>query len=376
MSREQAAVANKEPLMHISKRDGIEPWKAWAIRGAAVLLSLLVCAVVIVALTGLNPLEVYKGVFDGAVGSKRRTWMTIRDTLVLLCIAIGITPAFKMRFWNIGAEGQVLIGGVASAAMMIYLGDTLPPFLLLPLMLAVSALAAMVWGLIPAFFKANWNTNETLFTLMMNYVAMQVITVCIIFWENPKGSNSVGTINSTTRGGWIPELFGLDYGWNLLIVLALTAAMFVYLKYSKQGYEIAVVGESENTARYAGINVKRVIMRTMALSGAICGIAGFIIVSGASHTISTSTAGGRGFTAIIVSWLSKFNPFAMILVSFFLVFMQKGAGQIASQFNLNENASDVITGIILFFILGCEFFINYRVGMRGRRERKAGKEEA
>lgn len=281
-----------------------------------------------------------------------------------------------MRFWNIGAEGQVLIGGVASAAMMIYLGDTLPAVILLPLMLVVSALAAMVWGLIPAFFKANWNTNETLFTLMMNYVAMQVITVCIIFWENPKGSNSVGTINSTTRGGWIPELFGLDYGWNLIIVLALTLAMFVYLKYSKQGYEIAVVGESENTARYAGINVKQVIMRTMALSGAICGIAGFIIVSGASHTISTSTAGGRGFTAIIVSWLSKFNPFAMILVSFFLVFMQKGAGQIASQFNLNENASDVITGIILFFILGCEFFINYRVGMRSRRERKAGKEEA
>ena len=149
----------------------------------------------------------------------------------------------------------------------------------------------MIWGVIPAFFKAYWNTNETLFTLMMNYVATQVITYCIIFWENPKGSNSVGTINSSTKGGWIPQLFGLDYGWNLVIVLALTVAMFIYLKYSKQGYEIAVVGESENTARYAGINVKRVILRTMALSGAICGIAGFIIVGGASHTISTSTAG-------------------------------------------------------------------------------------
>ena len=204
---------------------------------------------------------------------------------------------------------------------------------------------------------------------MPTYVATQVITYCIIFWENPKGSNSVGTINSTTKGGWIPKLFGLDYGWNLVIVLALTVAMFIYLKYSKQGYEIAVVGESENTARYAGINVKRVILRTMALSGAICGIAGFIIVGGASHTISTSTAGGRGFTAIIVSWLSKFNTFVMILVSFFLVFMQKGAGQIASQFNLNENASDIITGIILFFILGCEFFINYKVGFRSRKKR-------
>lgn len=343
MSKEISGVTNKEPLMHISKRDGIETWKSWLIRMIAVLLSLVVCAGVIVALTGLNPIEVYKGIFDGAIGTKRRAWMTIRDTLVLLCIAVGITPAFKMRFWNIGAEGQVLIGGATSAAM--------------------------IWGVIPAFFKAYWNTNETLFTLMMNYVATQVITYCIIFWENPKGSNSVGTINSTTKGGWIPKLFGLDYGWNLVIVLALTVAMFIYLKYSKQGYEIAVVGESENTARYAGINVKRVILRTMALSGAICGIAGFIIVGGASHTISTSTAGGRGFTAIIVSWLSKFNTFVMILVSFFLVFMQKGAGQIASQFNLNENASDIITGIILFFILGCEFFINYKVGFRSRKKR-------
>lgn len=361
----------REPFFHMSKRESIEPWKAWSIRIGAVLLSLIVCGTVIIALTGLNPIEVYKGISDGAVGTKRRAWMTVRDTLVLLCIAVGITPAFKMKFWNIGAEGQVLIGGVASAAMMIYLGNTLPPLVLFPLMFLGSAAAAVVWAFIPAFFKAYWNTNETLFTLMMNYVAMQVVTFGIIFWENPKGSNSVGTINSATKNGWLPKLFAMEYGWNLVIVLALTAAMFVYLKYSKHGYEISVVGESDNTARYAGINVKKVILRTMALSGALCGIAGFIIVSGASHTISTSTAGGRGFTAIIVSWLSKFNTFAMILVSFFLVFMQKGAGQIASQFNLNENASDVITGIILFFVLGCEFFIDYQVNLRGRKHPSA-----
>lgn len=365
----------REPFFHMAKREDIEPWKAWLIRLMAVVLSLIVCAVVIVALTGLNPVEVYKGIFNGAVGTKRRTWMTVRDTLVLLCIAVGITPTFKMRFWNIGAEGQVLIGGVTSAAMMIHLGNSLPPLVLFPLMFFGSALAAMIWASIPAFFKAYWNTNETLFTLMMNYVAMQVVTFGIIFWENPKGSNSVGTINSATKGGWLPRLFGMEYGWNLVIVLALAAAMFIYLKYSKHGYEISVVGESGNTARYAGINVRKVILRTMALSGALCGIAGFIIVSGASHTISTSTAGGRGFTAIIVSWLSKFNTFSMILVSFFLVFMQKGAGQIASQFNLNENASDVITGIILFFILGCEFFIDYKVKIRGRKNASQIREE-
>ena len=359
---------SKEPLFHISKRDDIPLWKSFGIRILAVLISLIVCAVVIFALTKLNPLEVYKAIFSGAVGTSRRSWVTIRDALILLCVAIGLTPAFKMRFWNIGAEGQILVGGCATAAVMIYAGDKLPAIALLIAMAVVSIAAGMLWGLIPAFFKAVWNTNETLFTLMMNYVAMQVVTFCIVFWENPSGSNTVGIINAQSRAGWLPAIGNLTYGWNLVIVLLLTVGMFIYLKYSKQGYEIAVVGESENTAHYVGINVKNVIMRTMAISGAICGLAGFILVSGSSHTISTSTAGGRGFTAIIVAWLSKFNTFTMILVSFFLVFMQKGSLQIASQFNLNENASDVITGIILFFILGSEFFINFKVAFRSRHK--------
>jgi len=352
---------SKEPLVHISKREDIPFVNAVLIRLAAVLLSLVVCAFVIFVLTKLNPIEVYKAIFSGAVGTARRSWVTVRDSLILLCVAIGLTPAFKMKFWNIGAEGQILVGGCITAAVMIYMGERMPAGLLFILMILASMAAGMIWGLIPAVFKAYWNTNETLFTLMLNYVAMQVVTFCIVFWENPAGSNTVGIINSKTKAGWLPALGELTYGWNLVLVLLLTAGMFIYLKYSKQGYEISVVGESENTARYVGINVRYVIMRTMAVSGAICGLAGFILVSGSSHTISTSTAGGRGFTAIIVAWLSKFNPFIMILVSFFLVFMEKGALQIASQFNLNENASDVITGIILFFILGSEFFINYRL---------------
>lgn len=359
---------SKEPLVHISKREEMPLMKAVAVRLFAVLLSLLVCALVIYILTRLNPAEVYRAIFDGAVGTSRRSWVTIRDSLILLCVAIGLTPAFKMRFWNIGAEGQILMGGCVTAAVMIYAGDSMPVPVLFAVMVIASLAAGMIWGLIPAVFKAVWNTNETLFTLMLNYVAMQIVTFCIVFWENPAGSNTVGIINSKTKIGWLPALGGLTYGWNVVIVLLLTVGMFIYLKYSKQGYEIAVVGESENTARYVGISVRRVIMRTMAISGAICGLAGFILVSGSSHTISTSTAGGRGFTAIIVAWLSKFNTFTMILVSFFLVFMQKGALQIASQFKLNENASDVITGIILFFILGSEFFINYKLQFRKKAD--------
>lgn len=361
MSIGNNVIANKEPLIRITKRADISSYKAWAIRLIAVVFSLIVCGLVIVAIIGENPIKVYLGIIDGAVGRNRRLWVTIREMMTLLIIAIGLTPAFRMRFWNIGAEGQLLMGGAATAALMIYFGDTLPNGLLLVLIFAASGAAGMIWGVIPAFFKAYFNTNETLFTLMLNYVAIQIINFCIVYWENPAGSNTVGIINSATQHGWLPKLFGLTYGWNVIIVLTITVAIFIYMKYGKQGYEIAVVGESHNTARYAGIDVKKVIIRTMLLSGAICGLAGAIIVSGGSHTISISTGGGRGFTAIIVAWMSKFNPWAMIIVSAFLVFMEQGSIQIATQYGLNANASDIITGIILFFLIGCEFFINYKV---------------
>ena len=230
-----------------------------------------------------------------------------------------------MRFWNIGAEGQILIGGIVTAGFMRAFGGDISTPLLLVIMAVVSLLAGAAWGMVPATFKAVWNTNETLFTLMMNYVAIQLTSYFVALWENPVGSNTVGVINQRTKDGWFPELFGQEYGLNVVLVLLLTVGMFLYLKYSKQGYEISVVGDSENTARYAGINVKKVTIRTMAISGAICGLAGFIAVAGASHTISTSTAGGRGFTAIIVAWLAQFNTFVMILISFLLVFLQKGA---------------------------------------------------
>ena len=352
---------NKEPFLRMSKRESISIGKSIFIYAMALILALVACSGVIFLLVRMNPIDVYKAIFDGALGSKRRIWITVRDMLVLLCIAVGLAPAFKMRFLNIGAEGQILIGGLVSAALMININTSIPNVLLLILMFAGSALGGMIWGLIPTIFKAKWKTNETLFTLMLNYVAMQIVTFCIVFWENPKGSNTVGIINQQTRAGWLPKTFGSEYFWNIVIVAAFTVLMFIYLKYSKRGYEVAVVGESERTARYAGISVKKVLLRTMAVSGAICGVAGFILVSGSGHTISTSTAGGRGFTAIIVAWLSRFNTFVMVLVAFGIVFMEKGAIQIASQYGLNENASDVLLGIILFFIIGAEFFTKYKV---------------
>lgn len=355
---------NHEPLIHISKRDSLPMYKSWAIRGIAIILALIVSGIITMLLTGENPINVYSTIVKGAFGSSRRIWSLLQGLSMLLCVSLAVTPAFKMRFWNIGAEGQVLIGGLATAACMITLGDKIPNALLIIVMIVASIAGAAIWALIPAFFKAKFNTNETLFTLMMNYVAIQLVSYFEMLWENPKGSSNIGIINQATRAGWLPTIGKYEYLLNILVVLALTIFMYIYLKYSKHGYELTVVGESENTARYIGINVKKVIMRTMLLSGAICGIAGLLLVGGTNHTITTTTAGGRGFTAIMVSWLAKFNPIYMILTAFLISFMQAGAGAISTVFGLNESFSDILTGVILFFIIGCEFFINYKMHFR------------
>lgn len=362
----------KEPFVRIAKRDAMPFWQAVIVRLIALFLSLVVSAVVIYLIVKMNPLDVYKSMFEGAFGTERRVWITLRDVVVLLSLGIALAPAFAMKFWNIGAEGQMLMGGVATAACMIYTKSLPTPVLFLVMVIA-SIVAGAVWGFVPAFFKARFKTNETLFTLMMNYVAIQITSYCVALWENPFGSNTVGIINRTSKYGWFPSVFGQQYFINIAIVTVLTIAMYIYLKRSKQGYEISVVGDSENTARYAGISVNKVIIRTMLISGAISGLTGFIAVSGASHTISTSTAGGRGFTAIIVAWLAKFNTFTMVLISLLLVFLEKGANEIASKYNLNDYASKMITGIILFFILGSEFFINYKLIFRERAKKGAAR---
>lgn len=358
------------PLIHITKRKEMAWYAAWGIRGAALVLALLACAVVTTALTGEDPIRVYASMISGAFGTTRKMWILGQNIAILLCVSLAVTPAFKMRFWNIGGEGQVLIGGLAAAACMIVLGDKLPNALLIIVMIVASIAAGALWALIPAVFKAKWNTNETLFTLMMNYVAIQLVAFFIIVWEVPKGAGKIGIINQATEAGWLPQMGGYKYLLNILVVAVLTVGMYVYLNYSKHGYEISVVGESERTARYVGIKVEKVILRTMLLSGAVCGVAGLLLVGGTDHTITTTIAGGRGFTAVMVSWLAKFNPIVMVFTSFLLVFLDRGASEISTAFGLNHAFGDILTGIILFFIIGSEFFITYKINFR----KSAGRE--
>ena len=360
-----------EPLVRISKRDGTTFVQKVLVRAIAILLALVVDAFFIFFVTGLNPISVYGVVWNGTFMNTTRFSWALRDLSSLLCIAIALAPAFKMRFWNIGGEGQTLMGCLASASCMILLRDVLPNWALILVMLLTSMLAGAIWGGIPALFKAKWNTNETLFTLMMNYVATQLVAYFCIFWESPKGSGKIGIINQRSQIGWLPKVADQQYLLNIIVVGVLVLLMFLYLYYTKHGYEISVVGESQRTARYVGIKVEWVIIRTMLISGAICGLAGFLLTAGSDHTLTTTLVDGRGFTAVMVSWLAKFNPFVMIFTSFLLVFLDRGAGEVSSKFGLNQSFADIITGVILFFIIGCEFFINYKISFCKR----TGKEE-
>ncbi|MBE6719123.1 MAG: ABC transporter permease [Ruminococcaceae bacterium] len=360
-----------EPLIHITKRTDVSTKTGILVRAIAIILALIVCGIITKLFTGINPIAVYKTIITGAFG-KGQVLVTIHEVAILLCVSLAVTPAFRMRFWNIGAEGQVLMGALSTAMCMFYLGGKVPDALLIVIMTVCAVAAACIWAVIPAFFKAHWGTNETLFTLMMNYVAIQLIEYFLKIADK-SGSNTVGP--NLLSHGWFPKVFGADYILNIIIVAVITIVLYVYLKQSKHGYELLVVGESENTARYIGINVKKVIVRTMALSGAICGVAGLLIVGGSSHSIDSNIAGGRGFTAIMVSWLAKFNPLYMVLTSLLLVALDIGATELVKdpKISLSTDFSEILTGIILFFIIGCEFFINYKVHFRNSK--KAVKED-
>lgn len=355
-----------EPLFHITKRAALPWWKAWLIRAAAIFAAFILSSIIIVIVVGENPFRIFGSLIEGNFGTSYKFWMMLENVALLLCVALAVTPAFKMKFWNIGAEGQVLIGSLAATACIMYLGSSVSDTLLMFIMLAAGISAGIIWAVIPALFKAFFNTNETLFTLMMNYIAVNLVAFFINLWLNGK-QTSLGILSK----GQFPVLGGNSSLLTVLVVGVVTALMFVYLKYTKHGYEISVVGDSLNTAKYSGMNVKKIIIRTLILSGAVCGLVGVLLVGSVEHTLTTVLPKGRGFTSIIVSWLAKFNPLYMILTSFLVVFFQRGANQLASDFStsgVTADFGDIIVGIIFFFIIGCEFFIRYMVIFRKKRK--------
>ena len=357
----------REPLFRMVKRDSISSGKAWQIRTIAFLLSLAAGGLLILML-GQNPLAVYQSMVVGAWGSGTVRYETIKIAVPLLITAIGISFAFKMKFWNIGAEGQILVGAVAAGAFGLYTAHIFPKVPLVILMLAAGMLVGGLYGLLPAVCKARWGTNETLFTLMLNYIALAFVKYLMNGPWKAEGS-SFPKIGMLVKGGRLTKVLGVHWGWILALVLVVVS--YLYFNKTKQGYEISVVGESNDTARYAGISVSKVFVRTMFISGALCGLVGMLQFAGADYTITESTAGGVGFTAITVAWLAKMNPYGMLGVAVFIATLERGANTIQTNFKIPASAADLLIGIILFFMLGCEFFITYRLIGRGKEEQHA-----
>ena len=358
------------PLIRLAKRDAMDPKKVWLIRLSSVLIALLLSSFAIL-ITGNNPISAFGIILEGALGKSTALKQTVRTAIPLLGCALAIAPCFKMRFWNIGAEGQITAGAMAASYFALFWVGKVPTLLLIIIMFVAAALAGGIWALIPAFFKAKFNTNETLFTLMMNYIIIGIVAWLQGGpWEGRPGTQIIPNFDKSL---WLPKVFGVHCGW--IIVLVLVVFMHIYMNYTKHGYEIAVIGDSENTARYAGMNVGHIMMRTMFLSGAICGVVGCIVAAGANNTLSSNIANGVGFTSITVAWLGQLNAFAMIVISFLLAVLSKGTNTLETRLNIPNSMADIVTGILLFCMLGCEFFINYRIIFRNGKK-GLGKEAA
>lgn len=346
----------REPLFHLVKRVEMKKQYAWLIRGGAFVLSILVCALVSALLTEKSIGFFFSNFFKGNFGTTRKIWNLLHDTAILLIIALAVTPCFKMRFWNIGGEGQILMGALGCAVIINFMGGVTNDVWTILVSLVLSIAFGIAWAVIPAIFKAKWNTNETLLTLMMNYIA-----VCLVkYFIKSVQPNGTGVLNFDE--GVIGAIGGNEFILKIIIVAVITVLVAIYLKYSKHGYELSVVGESENTAKYVGINTKKVIIRTLVLCGVICGITGFLLVSATNHSLNAdSTVGGKGFTGVLISWLAHFNPLAMVLTSFLYVFINRGAVQVGNNARLGASYPAVMTGIFFFFIIATEFFINYKI---------------
>lgn len=357
MKKEQT---KKEPLLRLVKRDALPVWKIIMIYAIAIVASLVLSALICSAFSSKNPLAFFVSLFDGAFGTSRRIWLLLQDMAVLLGVAVALVPAFKMKFWNLGGNGQILVGGLAAIACRFYLEGKIPFPIIIVLMVVASIAAGAVWGLLPAIFKAYFGTNESLFTLMLNYIATGLVLMFITIWVK-SGSG----VFIPYEQGIFPPIFGKEYLPTILVFLILAVLMFVYLKYTKHGYEISVVGDSPNTAKYIGIDVKRVIIRTMVISGALAGLVGLFLAGDIERSISADLHNNMGFTAIMATWLAAFNPLVMIGTCFFIVFITKGMVEVRGNFGFtNDSIANIVIGLVYFCVIACSFFINYRVVFR------------
>ena len=341
----------------ITKKDDTPKKKAALILAASILLALVFSGVVLLFFK-LDPLEVFGTIVTGALGSPMRIEQMLIKAIPLTIGSLGILVAFKMKFWNIGGEGQIMMGALCASYVALNNPDMPRPLLLF--LMAVSAVAGGgVWALIPAAFKAKMGTNEVIFTLMMNYLIIKYVMYLQYGpWKDPN-AQGFPRIPAFSNNALLPDVFGLHIGWVFMLVLV--AAVYFFMNYTKKGYEITVVGESIETARYAGMNIPVIIMVAMFVSGGLLGFVGFVQASAIEKTLTWGLSSGFGFTAIITTWLARLNAITTLFVCLAFAVLMQGASYIQLSMNVPASVATIVQGVILFFVLGSDFFMRYSV---------------
>jgi simple sugar transport system permease protein len=353
-------------MLKLSKRAELPKKQEMIIRAAAIFFS-LVCAGIVITVLGFDPLVVFREIIIGAVGTEMRIQQTIIKAIPLVITSLGILVAFKMKFWNIGGEGQIMMGAFGATLVALF-GPKMPAPLTLLVMAASAIIFGGLWAFIPAFFKARFGTNETIFTLMLNYIAIKWVTYLQYGpWKDP-ASQGFPKIANFDDSAVLPSLFGVHIGW--IIALVLVILVHIFINHTKKGFEITVVGESIETARYAGMNIKSIIIISMLISGGLCGLTGMIQASAIERTLTSSLSGGYGFTAIITTWLGRLSAPIILLVCVAFAILIQGGAYIQIAMAVPSSVADMIQGIILFFVLGSEFFLQYRLSFNHKINKK------
>jgi simple sugar transport system permease protein len=324
---------------------------------------------ILLLIFGIDPIQAYTVMLKGSLGSPYALSETMVKAIPLMLTGLGVSIAFHMHFWNIGAEGQLAMGGIAAAFAALFLQDAIPPAFMLPAMFILGIAAGAIWGLIPAALKSLLGVNEILTTLMMNYIA--ILTVEFLYlgpWRDPQGYGFPGTAKFP-QSAWLPALSGrIHYG--LLFALGGAVVLWLILKFTRLGYEIRLIGENPKAARYSGINIGRNIVIVMLLSGGLAGIAGMAEVAGISRRLYTGLTVGYGYTAIIVAWLANLNPWGVLVVSFLMGALFIGGDQLQVAMQTPAAVAEILQGAILFFMLGGSIFNRYRLKIIPRRSSK------
>ena len=348
-------------------------WYTFFISLLAVVLALLFGAVII-ALAGGNPWASYAHIAKASFGDIGVFSDTLVKAIPLMLVGLACSLAFRMRLWNIGAEGQFFLGAFGASAVVLtpLLPETAPGWLFIPAMIVAGMLCGAIWGFIPGILKARFNVNEIISTLMLNYVAVAWNNY-FIFAVWTEGGFQMSRVfpraawlpRLTDFGSVVPALRGLTTHAGLLLAVVAAVVVWIILYRSKWGYEIRLVGDNRNAARYAGISIARNTVLVMMLSGAIAGLAGMSEISGVVHRLQGSISPGYGFTGIIVAWLAKLNPAAVILVSILF-----GALILAGREIQPSGVPKLIQGIILVCLIASDFFLRYQVRISRRAEAK------